>query len=98
LDQDTFLNFVLTGQNTLDDAPHQAVVDPTRNRIHANDRIFGSRDYDSFLGAQANIAVKSDISIYPASNPADTLTTSIHLKRAIPQGNVSSFWFYFYFL
>jgi hypothetical protein len=91
LDEDIVLHFILTGQCLLEGDQHQAVVDPTRDAaITLEDEILITRDYDSVLGVTSNIVVDSDISVYPASNPTDTLTTSIHLKYPIVKGNVNS--------
>jgi hypothetical protein len=90
-DEDLFLQFVVTGQATVENPPHQVVIDPIRdNSIHDDDEILITRDYDSFLGITNHIVVDSDISIYPVSNPSDTLTTSIHLKYPMQRGDVSN--------
>src|SRR5579859_6979945 len=89
-DKTGLLRFVLTGQVFDEVSPHQAVVDPLRGHsIWEDQEIKVSRNYDSILGIASNIVVQSDISIYPVSNPADALTTSIHLKYGIERDNVS---------
>lgn len=83
-----FVNFVLTGR--YESEGHQVSVDPTRGAgLHQGEEIYGTHDFDSFLGITETIVVQSNIFIYPVSNPSATLTTSIHLKRGIQRGNVS---------
>ena len=81
-----FLRFVLTG----DAGDHQVVIDPIQNALQGNDSISGSRDYDSAIGVMENIAVLSSISVYPVPNPADVLSTSIHLTATVREGEVSN--------
>jgi hypothetical protein len=89
-DGDAFVDFVITGRNTVAEPPHQAVIDPLRGAgIRIDDSIEVLRDYDSALGPNPDIVVKCDIAVYPVSNPTDTLTTSIHIKYPIRRGNVS---------
>jgi hypothetical protein len=91
-DTDSFHQFILTGQVNNSDEPandHQAVLDPIRNILDDNHCISISRDYDSMLTLQHNIIVNSPISIYPVPNPAEVMTTSIHLKYPVTKGDVS---------
>jgi hypothetical protein len=89
-DKTGLLRFVLTGQVLDENSLHQAVIDPLREHsIQEDQEIIVSRDYDSILGVTSNIVVESDISVYPVSNPVDSLTTSIHLKYGIEGGDVS---------
>jgi hypothetical protein len=90
-DEDLFLHFVVTGQGIVENPAHQVVIDPIRDSsIRDDDEILMSRDYDSVLGITHNILVDSDVSIYPVSNPSDTLTTSIHMKYPLVRGDVSN--------
>jgi hypothetical protein len=83
-----FVDFVLTGR--YEPEMHQAVVDPTRGTsLRQAEQLLATRDLDSLLGVTDNIVVLSDIFVYPVSNPADTLTTSIHIKCAVRRGDVS---------
>jgi hypothetical protein len=89
-DKTGLLRFVLTGQVLDEDSPHQAVIDPLREHSIREDHVIKvSRDYDSILGVTSNIVVDSDISVYPVSNPMDTLTTSIHLQYGVESDEVS---------
>jgi hypothetical protein len=81
-----FLRFMLTG----DAGDHQAIVDPIQNTLQENDSIKVSRDFDSAIGIAENVVVLSSISVYPVPNPADVLTTSIHLTYTVGEGEVSN--------
>jgi hypothetical protein len=83
------VDFIITGQNMATDPPHQAVIDPLRNAtIRDTDEILVLRDFDSALLPSPGIIVTCHIAVSPISNPADTLTKSIHLKYPIQRGNV----------
>jgi hypothetical protein len=83
---DAFRRFILTGEVEND---HQAVLDPIRNVLEDDHPIALARDYDSMITFQSNIVVDCPISVYPVPNPAEVLSTSVHLKYPIIQGDVS---------
>lgn len=84
-DGHAFLRFVLTGEAD----EHQAVLDPIRNTLGRDHDVVATRDYDSVIGITKDIVVKSSISVYPVPNPAEVLTTSIHIKYPMKTGRVS---------
>jgi hypothetical protein len=85
-DNSAFLRFVLTGESP---EGHQVVVDPIRNLLDERHPVRTTRDYDSVIGLTTDIVVDCMISVYPIPNPAQVLTTSIHIKYPIVNGNVS---------
>jgi hypothetical protein len=97
---DAFRRFILTGEV---ENNHQAVLDPTCNVLQDDHAIALAHDYDSMITFQSNIVVDCPISVYPVPNPAEALTTSIHLKYPIIQGDVSklppiqvsSYWWFY---
>ncbi|KAJ4469609.1 hypothetical protein C8R41DRAFT_970774 [Lentinula lateritia] len=88
IDGDAYLLFLLTGQHVLEE--HQAVIDARRNTLNDDHSVGASRDYDSLIGIADNILVNAAISVYPAPNPAEVLSSSIHLKIRLPSGDVST--------
>lgn len=81
LDSRAFQEFILTGSNVQDKT--QVFVDPTLNALAEDDPLVVARDYDSIIGIADDILVESAISIYPVPNPAEVLSTSIHLTRPV---------------
>jgi hypothetical protein len=82
---DAFRRFILTGEVEND---HQAVLDPTRNVLEPDHCISVARDIDSLVSFQQGIVVDCPISIYPVPNPAEVLSTSVHLRYPITRGDV----------
>ncbi|KAF8525885.1 hypothetical protein BU17DRAFT_83390 [Hysterangium stoloniferum] len=80
-----FIKFILTGEDTM--SGELAVVDPIGNPLTLDHGIIANCDYDSLIGITQNIIVQSSITVYPVSNPMESLSTSIHLKYLIPDGN-----------
>ncbi|KIK51762.1 hypothetical protein GYMLUDRAFT_64661 [Collybiopsis luxurians FD-317 M1] len=76
-----FLQFVLTGKNFRDQC--QAFLDPMLNRVDEELPLTVARDFDSLIGIADRILVDSAISVYPAPNPAEVLSSSIHLKYRV---------------
>lgn len=70
-------HFILTGENVMENC--QAFIDPTQSRVDDEIPLSLSRDYDSLIGIADRILTTRSISVYPASNPAEVLSTSIHL-------------------
>jgi excinuclease UvrABC helicase subunit UvrB len=68
---------------------HQAVVDPIRNVLQEDVEVTELRDYDSMIGYTDEIIVSSTISVYPVPNPAEVLSSSVHMNRPVTRGNVS---------
>lgn len=85
-DLDGLLQFILTGEVD----GNQAVLDPIRNALEEGHPVHSTRDYDSVLTTQESIIVTCSICVYPVPNPADDLTTSVHLTYPITNGDVSS--------
>lgn len=85
-DNSTFLPFILTGEGP---DSHQVILDPTRNLVEPAHPLVASRDYDSVIAITKEIVVDTMISVYPVPNPAQRLTTSIHIKYPITNGEVS---------
>ncbi|KAF8956187.1 hypothetical protein BDZ97DRAFT_1764028 [Flammula alnicola] len=75
-DQKAFVNFVLSGIQ----GGHQAVVDPILNAIGRVEGLVVRRDYDSLLGIDDNVQVKTCLTVYPLAKKEDTLATNVHLK------------------
>jgi hypothetical protein len=67
---------------------HQAAVDPIRNIVKDDHNIKALRDYDSVVSFTTEIVVNSTISIYPVPNPAEVLSTSVHIHYPITRGDV----------
>jgi hypothetical protein len=84
-DQIVFDRFLLTGEFKDE---HQAVVDPIRNIVPDDHDVKGLRDYDSVVSFTTEIVVDSTISIYPIPNPAEVLSTSVHIQYPITRGDV----------
>lgn len=84
-DHTAFDRFMLTGEFKDE---HQATVDPIRNIIKDDHNIKALRDYDSMVSFTTEIVVDSTISIYPVPNPAQVLSTSVHIHYPITRGDV----------
>ncbi|KAF8500015.1 hypothetical protein BU17DRAFT_102620 [Hysterangium stoloniferum] len=80
-----FIKFILTGEDTM--SGELAVVDPICNPLTLDHGIIANRDYDSLIGITQNIIVPLSITVYPVSNPMESLSTSIHFKYPIADGN-----------
>lgn len=83
LDPLEFQRFILTGVDVHGKA--QVFVDPALNRIgsDSDDTLSVARDYDSVIGISNDILVQNAISVYPVPNPAEVLSTSIHLNYPV---------------
>jgi hypothetical protein len=91
VNEDAFIDFAITGRNMVAQPSHQVVIDPLRGAgLRQSDNILVFEDFDSVLGIDDRIVVDTDIAVYPVSNPADSLSTSIHMTFPILKGNVSS--------
>jgi hypothetical protein len=90
-DTASFTRFVLCGQHE----GRQVVVDAIRNRIQYRDHhlLKGLRDYDSLLGIDKDIRVRTSLSLYPVARKEDTLRNNIHLDYSFNFEGVSSFSF-----
>ena len=84
-DQIAFKRFMLTGEFKDE---HQAVVNPMRNIVPDDHNLKGLHDYDSMFLILPKIIVNSTISIYPVPNPAEVLSTSVHIQYPITRGDV----------
>lgn len=76
-----FLEFMFTGKNLTGKC--QAFVDPSSQFLKDDTPIQVARDFDSLIGISKDLLVDSAVSVYPAPNPREALSTSIHVKYAI---------------
>jgi hypothetical protein len=83
-----FLRFVLTGDAK---GQHQATLDHVRNVLTNDHQVDVARDYDSVIGITDGIVVDCALSVYPVPNPAEALTSSIHITHPFTSGDVSRF-------
>lgn len=70
-----FVRFVLGG---IDDG-RQVVIDPILNTVGEHDQLRVRRDYDSLLGIDKNIRVRSSMIVYPVAKRENTLSANLHL-------------------
>jgi hypothetical protein len=90
-DTASFIRFVLCGQHD----GRQFSVDAIRNRIRGAHPISGFRDFDSLLGIDKHIRIRSSLSLYPVARKEDTLYNNIHLDYSfdLEGSGVSNFTF-----
>lgn len=88
LDNDVaaFIRFMLCGHHP----DHQVVVDPIQDRLDDDHRLKGLRDFDSLLGVDKDIRVRSSLTLFPLAKKDDTLRTNLHLKHSFQIAGVSS--------
>jgi hypothetical protein len=72
------LNLALTGKDM--ETGVQYSIEPIRNRFTPPREVTIVRDYDSLIAFTDWIPITANLFLYPVSNPADTLTSNLHLK------------------
>ncbi|KAF8808357.1 hypothetical protein BYT27DRAFT_7097079 [Phlegmacium glaucopus] len=87
-DMAPFVRFVLCGIYQDDFEQHQAIIDPIQNRLHAGYPITGLRDFDSLLGIDKHIRVRSPLTVFPVARMQDTLHTNVHLSYSFHHDTV----------
>jgi hypothetical protein len=80
-----FVCFVLCGRYQ----DHQAIIDAYQNVLHESYTFKGLRDYDSLLGINKDIVVRTSLTLYPLARKEDTLKTNIHLDYSFNIPGVS---------